>query len=56
MQRAYYALTDVGPYRAYQVVLLDEQDGWTRTGYLRELKDPAPAQSPAEPILIPVRM
>jgi hypothetical protein len=40
MDRAYYAITDVGPFRASQVVVLDEQDGWVRTGYLHELVTP----------------
>lgn len=38
--KAYYAITDVGPWRAFQVVLLDPDDGWTRTGYLRLLEMP----------------
>jgi hypothetical protein len=37
MIRAYYAITSVGPYRQRQVVLLDDQDGMVRTGYLREI-------------------
>ncbi len=51
--KAYYALTDVGPFRAYQVVVLDEQDGWVRTGYLRELLDP-PRED--ELIYLPVKL
>lgn len=39
--KAYYAITDVGPYRAFQVVLFEPGDGWTRTGYFRELAMPA---------------
>lgn len=42
MEHAYYAITDVGPFRLGQVVVLPESDGWTRTGYLRELINPAP--------------
>jgi hypothetical protein len=40
MDKAYYAITNVGPYKERQVVVLDDADGWTRTGYLRELIDP----------------
>lgn len=42
MERAYYATTAVGPYREHQVVILDETDGWTRTGWLMPLQDPFP--------------
>lgn len=42
MDRAYYAITDFGPFRKGQVVVLDEQDGWARTGYLHELVTPDP--------------
>lgn len=38
--KAYYALTDIGPFKAFQVVVLDEQSGWARSGWLRELIDP----------------
>jgi hypothetical protein len=42
VKKAYYASTHVGPYREHQVVVLDEADGWTQTGYLIELVTPAP--------------
>lgn len=42
MERAYYSITDVGPFRPGQVVVLDESDGWARSGYLRELINPSP--------------
>jgi hypothetical protein len=44
MEKAYYAVTDFGPFRKGQVVVLDQQDGWVRSGYLRELVDPAPGR------------
>lgn len=52
MDKAYYAITDVGPFRERQVVVLDDQDGWVRTGYLCELVNPAPGR-PYD-ILLPV--
>jgi len=42
MIKAYWASTDLGPFRSGQVLLLDDQDGWTRTGWLVELVDPVP--------------
>jgi hypothetical protein len=51
MDKAYYALTDVGPFVKGQVVVLDDQDGWARTGYLRELVNPAPGRPGWEPIM-----
>jgi hypothetical protein len=46
MDKAYYVLTDIGPYKAYQVVVLPEWDGWVRSGWLRELKTPVPPKEP----------
>jgi hypothetical protein len=40
MLKAYWVTTDIGPFRKDQVLVLDEHDGWTRTGWLVELIDP----------------
>jgi len=45
VERAYWATTSVGPFREFQVVVLDDERepdaGWIRTGWLREIPRPA---------------
>lgn len=50
MLKAYYAITWVGPFVPGQVVVLDEQDGWARSGYLHELVDPSLGPGPAQEV------
>lgn len=43
--QVFYAITDVGPFRKGQVIVLEPDDlGWANTGYFRELIDPAPGR------------
>ena len=45
MQKAYWAATNIGPYVEGQVVLLEPDDGWVRTGRVYVRVDPATGQS-----------
>jgi hypothetical protein len=57
MSEAFYAITDVGPYRSYQVVLFDDADardaGWIRSGFFRRIRTPVPREQERH-ILMPV--
>jgi hypothetical protein len=46
VERAFWATANVGPYREFQVVVLDDAKpddlGWINSGWLREIVAPAP--------------
>jgi hypothetical protein len=55
---AFYAITDIGPYRSHQVVLFEDGNGWLGTGYFIRLVESSPqrlARTDADGhLLIPV--
>lgn len=40
--KAYWATTDIGPFKTGQVVLLHPGEGWVQTGWFQEIKNEWP--------------